>query len=202
MTTTNSPALPPEDQQIYKNRLASVVDRVENLLALMTIDEKIGQITLVEENSIDPKDVSRFSIGAILSGGGNPPDNSPTGLLAMVKSYLDAARQTRLGIPQIYGLDAVHGHNNMRGAVIFPHNIGLGAARDTELVRRIGRATAVETYATGVRWNYAPTSPFPKTFAGAEPTRDSVRTLIWLPVSVRLIFRDCRAKTSPLLHLS
>jgi len=123
----------------------------------MTLEVKIGQMTQVEKNSIDPDEVSEYSIGSILSGGGgNPEDNSPVGWLKMIGTFLDAAKNSRLGIPLIYGVDAVHGHNNVYGATIFPHNIGLGAIGDEDLVRRIGHATVVETFATGVRWNFAP----------------------------------------------
>jgi beta-glucosidase len=80
----------------------------------------------------------------------------------MVSDFQEAALQTRLGIPLLYGVDAVHGHNNLYGAVIFPHNIGLGATRDPDLVYRIGRATAEELAATGVHWNFAPTIAVPQ----------------------------------------
>jgi beta-glucosidase len=144
-------------QLLYLDPSAPVSARVEDLLARMTLEEKAGQMTQVEKNSIDPDTVGRLGIGSILSGGGgNPAANSPAAWLDMVSQYLDAARQSRLGIPLIYGVDAVHGHSNVYGATMFPHNIGLGATRDADLVRRIGRATAVETYATGVRWNFAP----------------------------------------------
>jgi len=95
-------------------------------------------------------------------GGGNPPTNDPASWADMVESYLEPARNTRLGIPLLYGVDAVHGHSNVRGATIFPHNIGLGAAGDPELVGRIGQATAREVAATGVRWTFAPTVAVPQ----------------------------------------
>lgn len=145
------------------NPAAGKAAQVRELLFRMTLDEKIGQMTLVDKNSISPDDVSRYAIGAVLSGGGGyPADNSPGGWLRMVSGYQEAALRTRLGIPLLYGVDAVHGHGNLRGAVIFPHNIGLGATRDAELVYRIGRATAEETVATGIRWNYAPTIAVPQ----------------------------------------
>jgi beta-glucosidase len=122
-------------------------------------------MTQVEKNSIDPETAARLGIGSILSGGGgNPANNSPAGWLDMVGEFLNAAQSSRLGVPLIYGVDAVHGHNNVYGATIFPHNIGLGATRDADLVRRVGRATAVETYATGVRWNFAPCIAVPHDF--------------------------------------
>ena len=139
-------------------------DRVEDLLAQMTLDEKIGQMTLVEKNSIDAAEVTAHYIGAVLSGGGGYPTggNTPEAWRDMVKEYQDAALQTRLGIPLLYGVDAVHGHNNVKGAVIFPHNIGLGAANDPDLMTRIGQATASEMIATGIYWNYAPVLAVPQ----------------------------------------
>lgn len=128
------------------------------VVATMTLAEKAGQVTQVEKNSITPDEVADFAIGSVLSGaGGNPEPNTPATWRAMVDAYLDGARRSRLGIPLLYGTDSVHGHNNVVGATIFPHNIGLGAAGDPDLVERVYRATAVETAATGARWAFAPT---------------------------------------------
>jgi beta-glucosidase len=136
---------------------------VDALLSRMTLAEKIGQMTQAEKNSITPDDVTAYAIGSVLSGGGgNPTPNTVHMWAAMVRAYQDAALQTRLAIPLIYGSDAVHGHNNMRGAVIFPHNIGLGATRDAELVERIARATAHEMLAVNVHWNFAPAVSTPQ----------------------------------------
>ncbi len=140
-----------------------IPERVAELLTRMTLKEKIGQMTQVEKNSLTPDVVKRFFLGSVLSGGGGyPADNSPAGWAQMVSDFQTAALQTRLGIPLLYGVDAVHGHNNMYGAVIFPHNIGLGATRDPDLVYRLGRATAEEMAATGVYWNFAPTVAVPQ----------------------------------------
>jgi beta-glucosidase len=142
---------------------APVDDRVAALLAEMTLDEKIGQMTLVEKGSIEPDGVTDALVGGVLSGGGgSPPDNTPAGWHAMVSAYQSAAAETRLGIPILYGVDAVHGHNNLVGATMFPHNVGLGAAGDPSLVEKIGRATALETAATGIRWDYAPVIAVPQ----------------------------------------
>jgi beta-glucosidase len=163
MIPDNKATPPSSSSPTDRNPPAPLAERVDDLLGWMTLDEKIGQMTLVEKNSIDPDSVRRHAIGAVLSGGGGyPSENTPAGWLSMVDAYLEAAADSRLGVPLIYGVDAVHGHSNLRGAVIFPHNIGLGATRDPELVRRIGRATASETYATGIRWNYAPTIAVPQ----------------------------------------
>lgn len=135
----------------------------KELLAKMTLQEKIGQMTQVEKNSVSPDDVRKYGIGSILSGGGGSPFiNTPENWLAMVNEFQTAAMKTRLKIPMLYGVDAVHGHNNLKNAVIFPHNIGLGATRDADLVFRIGRATAEEVAATGVFWNFGPVVAVPQ----------------------------------------
>jgi beta-glucosidase len=129
----------------------------------MTVSEKIGQMTQVSNDSISAAEVADYSIGSMLSGGnGNPKPNTPSMWADMVGSFVDAATNTRLGIPLLYGVDAVHGHSNVGGATVFPHNIGLGATGDDDLVRRIGRATATEMSATGVRWTFAPTLAVPQ----------------------------------------
>ena len=133
-------------------------ERAADLLARMTLEEKIGQMTLVEKWSISNEAVTQYFIGGVLSGGGGTPArNTIEGWTQMVDNFQKAALETRLKIPIIYGVDAVHGHGNLKGAVIFPHNIGLGAARDPDLVRRVAKATAAEIAATNIRWNYAPT---------------------------------------------
>jgi len=129
----------------------------------MTLAEKIGQMTQVEKNSLQPEDVSAYFIGSVLSGGGGTPTVNDTANWAqMVKTFQDATLATRLRMPLIYGVDAVHGHNNLHGAVIFPHNVGLGAANDPALMREIGRITARELLATGVHWDFAPAVSVPQ----------------------------------------
>ena len=136
---------------------------IDSLVEQMTLAEKIGQMTQVEKNSISADDVTRYFIGSVLSGGGgNPEPNSPENWAKMVRSFQEAALKTRLAIPLIYGSDAVHGHNNVHGATIFPHQIGLGASNDPELVEKIGHATAAEMMATGVTWNFAPVVAAPQ----------------------------------------
>jgi beta-glucosidase len=138
--------------------------QVEDLLAQMTLAEKIGQMTQVEKNSIWPRDITDLTIGSILSGGGGYPQggNTPESWADMVDGFQEYALQTRLSIPLIYGVDAVHGHNNVKGSTIFPHNIGLGATRDPELVERVARVTAEEMVATGVYWNFGPVVAVPQ----------------------------------------
>ena len=137
--------------------------RAQALLAQMTIEEKIGQMTQLEKGSVDPEGVTNLLLGSVLSGGGGAPaQNDAAGWYRMVKDYQDAALDTRLGIPILYGVDAVHGHNNVIGATIFPQQVGLGASHDVDLVKRIGEATALEMAATGIRWDFGPVVAVPQ----------------------------------------
>lgn len=166
------------------NQQTAHAERVAALLREMTLAEKIGQMTLVEKNSIPLQDVERYFIGGVLSGGGGYPSvNTAEHWGKMVDEFQKRALTTRLAIPLIYGVDAVHGHNNVVGTTIFPHNIGLGATRNPELVRQIARATAVELAATGIYWNYAPALSVPqdirwgRTFEGFSERTDLVTEL-------------------------
>lgn len=141
----------------YQDPGLPVATRVADLLSRMTLDEKIGQMTQAERGSVGNSDVTTYRLGSVLSGGGSAPSpNNATSWANMYDGYQNAALATPLGIPMIYGVDAVHGHNNVVGATIFPHNIGLGATRDPALVQQIGRAVAEEVTGTGVDWNFAP----------------------------------------------
>lgn len=147
----------------YLNPDLSIEERVADLLSRMSLEEKIGQMTLIEKNSITPEAVTDYYIGALLSGGGGyPRPNTAEAWHDMVSGFQDAALATPLEIPMLYGVDAVHGHNNLRGAVIFPHNVGLGATRNPDLVEQIGRVTAEEMIATGIYWDYAPVLAVPQ----------------------------------------
>jgi beta-glucosidase len=132
--------------------------RVESLLSQMTLDEKIGQMTQVDVNALkDNADIQKYFLGSILNGGGGGPSNNvPQNWLQVVNTYQSWALKTPLKIPLIYGVDAVHGHNNVDGAVIFPHNIGLGATHDPALVEQAAHITALEVAGTGIRWAFAP----------------------------------------------
>ncbi|HEX2754790.1 MAG TPA: glycoside hydrolase family 3 protein [Candidatus Limnocylindrales bacterium] len=137
--------------------------RAPALLARMTVDEKIGQMTQLESDSVRPAGVTQFLLGSVLSGGdGTPPANTPAAWYEMVSAYQQAALGTRLGIPILYGIDAVHGNGKVVGATIFPHNVGLGALDDPALVSEIGRATAREMTAIGVRWDFGPVLAVPQ----------------------------------------
>ena len=128
------------------------------LLGEMTLDEKIGQMTQVDMLAMkDKQDIARLAIGSMLSGGDSAPaDNRPRTWAAAYDGYQAWALKSRLKVPLIYGIDAVHGQNHIDGAVIFPHNIGLGATRDPALVEKAQRATAEEVSATGISWTFAP----------------------------------------------
>jgi beta-glucosidase len=141
----------------YQNPSLPVEQRVADLLGRMTLQEKVGQMLQVERLAATPAQVGANYIGSVLSGGGsNPSPNTKESWASMVNGYQAAAVGTRLGIPILYGVDAVHGHNNVYGATIFPHNVGLGATGDEDLLRRIGAATAREIRATGIQWDFAP----------------------------------------------
>ncbi|MEX1295755.1 MAG: glycoside hydrolase family 3 protein [Candidatus Limnocylindrales bacterium] len=131
----------------------------QDCLGQMTLDEKIGQMTQANHRAlISASDVADYALGSLLAGGGGAPltGNTPADWADMIDGYQATATSTRLGIPIIFGVDAVHGHNNVYGATIFPHNIGLGATRNPELVREIGEVTAREVYATGIPWTFSP----------------------------------------------
>ncbi len=141
----------------------AIEGRVDDLLARMTLDEKIGQMTQVENNSISPRDVRKYFIGSVLTGGdGISADNKLAEWAELARSYQAAALQTRLGIPLIFGVDSVHGFAHVNGATVFPHNIGLGATRDPQLVQEIGQATAEEMRAAGIPWNFGPVVAVPQ----------------------------------------
>jgi beta-glucosidase len=141
----------------YQDPSLPVATRVNDLLGRMSLDEKIGQMTQAERLAISNAQITQFRIGSILSGGGSAPSpNNATSWANMYDNFQNAALATPLKIPLIYGVDAVHGHNNVVGATIFPHNIGLGATRNPTLVQNIGRATAEEVSGTGIDWDFAP----------------------------------------------
>lgn len=142
----------------------TIDQKVDSLLQLMTLDEKIGQMTQAERGMLENiNDISYYSLGSLLSGGGSAPSpNTQAAWADMYDGYQTIALQSRLGIPMIYGVDAVHGHNNVYGAVIFPHNIGLGCTWNPELVKSINQITAKEVAATGIDWTFAPCIAVPQ----------------------------------------
>lgn len=143
---------------LYKDPKQPINARIEDLMSKMTLAEKIGQMMQIERVNATAQIMKEFSIGSILSGGGSGPrpQATPEEWVRMVNEFQTGSLSSRLGIPMIYGIDAVHGHNNVYKATIFPHNIGIGATRDPDLAKRIGAATAVEVRATGIPYVFSP----------------------------------------------
>ncbi|XP_058737758.1 uncharacterized protein LOC131609940 isoform X1 [Vicia villosa] len=147
-----------QDMMKYKDPKESNDVRVEDLLNRMTLEEKIGQMLQIERKYASDNVLKNYFIGSVMSEGGSipVPKASAENWIDMLNQFQKDALSTRLGIPVFYGIDAVHGHSTVYKATIFPHNIGLGATRDPELVKRIGAATALEVRATGIQYAYAP----------------------------------------------
>jgi beta-glucosidase-like glycosyl hydrolase len=152
----------------------------------MTLDEKVGQMTQAERGSLDSQaeDIRTYFLGSVLSGGGSgPAENRVEAWSQMYDRFQSKALGTRLKIPILYGIDAVHGHNNVKGAVVFPHNIGLGATRDPDIVEKAARITASEVRATGMNWTFSPCVTVPRderwgrTYEGFGEDPSLVRTL-------------------------
>lgn len=138
--------------------------QVDSILSLLTLEQKVGQMIQAEIQSITPDDIREYHLGSVLNGGGSHPNadraSSVADWLALADAFYDASMDESDGgaaIPLIWGTDAVHGHNNVRGATLFPHNIGLGATRNPDLIQRIGEVTALEVVATGIDWTFGPT---------------------------------------------
>lgn len=138
--------------------------RIEKLLQTLSLEQKVAQMIQADLAHVTPEEISEYRIGSVLNGGGQPPnknaDASPAEWSAYAEMLYQAAMKPEAGkvaIPLLWGTDAVHGHGNVKGATLFPHNIALGATRNTKLVEAIGKATALEVAATGIDWNFAPT---------------------------------------------
>jgi len=145
-------------------RDSKVEARIAELLAQLTLEQKVAQMVQADIRNITPQDVKTYRLGSILNGGGAWPSNDKHAAISdwvrLADQYYDASMDTSGGapaIPVMWGVDAVHGHNNVIGATLFPQNIALGAAHDPELLERIGAATAAEVAATGIDWTFAPT---------------------------------------------
>lgn len=154
----------PPDNALYTDPNQPIEARVADLLSYMTLEEKIGQMALVEKNSLlELEDIREYHLGAILSGSGaKPEENTVLGWKHMIDSFQVQARSSRLGIPLLYGSDAIHGHAHVLEATVFPHAIGLGAAHNPDLVKEIASVTREELAATGVNWNFAPNLDQPR----------------------------------------
>lgn len=158
-TAAPAPRSAADPAPAYRDPDLPIPDRVADLLALMTLEEKVGQMTQAERIDVaeDPSLITTYGLGSVLSGGGSVPEsNTPEAWADMVDEFQQAALETRLGIPLLYGVDSVHGHANLLGATVFPHNIGLGATRNPRLVEQIGHITAEETRASGPNWAFGP----------------------------------------------
>ena len=147
----------------------AIEKRIDELLASMTLEEKVGQLIQGDIGSITPEDVRKYRLGSILAGGSSDPGGkynaTPAEWLALSDAFWEASMDTSGGgkaIPVIWGIDAMHGQSNVVGATLFPHNVGLGATRNPELLRRIGEITAMETRTTGMEWAFAPTVAVPQ----------------------------------------
>jgi beta-glucosidase len=142
-------------------RDARLEARIEALLARMTPEQKVAQLIQADIGSFTPDDLRHYPLGSILNGGNSAPRDdklaAPSEWLTLADRFYDSSTDGAAAIPALWGTDAVHGHNNVPGATIFPHNIGLGAARDPELIRRIGEITALEVRVTGLDWVFSPT---------------------------------------------
>jgi beta-glucosidase len=158
---------------------------LEALLARMTLDEKIGQMTQADRSALlDGSEINTSLLGSVLNGGDSLPVPNRPGVWAdMTDAYQSQALSTRLGIPLLYGVDAVHGHGGVRGATVFPHNIGLGCTRDPALVTAAARVTAREVSGTGIDWTFAPCVAVPRderwgrTYEGFGETPELAATL-------------------------
>src|SRR5947209_5634741 len=173
-------------QNVAPRALSSFDDQVRPLLAQMTLDEKIGQMTQPDQQylaTID--DIDNYHLGSVLSGGDSDPKsgNDLTSWTDMYDRYQERALKTRLRIPLLYGVDAVHGHNNVIGAVVFPHNVALGCTRDPKLVEAAARITSEEVRATGINWAFSPCVTVPqdirwgRTYEGFSENPDVVKVL-------------------------
>ncbi|GAA5031335.1 glycoside hydrolase family 3 protein [Streptomyces siamensis] len=142
----------------YLDPKLPVRKRVADLVSRMSLEEKAGQMTQAERGAVTAQgDIAAYDLGSLLSGGGSTPTpNTPAAWAKMIDGFQLRTQATRFQIPLIYGVDAVHGHNNLVGSTIMPHNIGIGATRDPELAERTGAVTASEVRATGIPWDFAP----------------------------------------------
>ncbi|KAL3646131.1 hypothetical protein CASFOL_011311 [Castilleja foliolosa] len=150
----------PKINTLYKDPKKPIVLRIKSLVDQMTLKEKIGQMVQIDKTNITPEILKEYSIGSVISAAGSTPREdhkaTPEEWVDMVNEYQKGSLSSRLGIPMLYAIDSVHGHNSLYKATIFPHNVGLGATRDPDLVKRIGAATAVETRATGIPFAFSP----------------------------------------------
>ena len=158
---------------------------LDEIINQMTLRQKIGQIIMPDIQYVTPEEAKKYQLGSILNGGGSWPNNKKTSTVQdwqnLSKAYYDASPV--IGdqiVPIIWGTDAVHGHSNVIGATVFPHNIGIGATQDTDLIKRIAEVVAKEVLSTGIVWTFAPTITVPqndtwgRTYEGFSENQDLV----------------------------
>jgi beta-glucosidase len=147
-------------------RDAKTETAIDALLSQMTVEQKVGQLIQADISAIKPEDLLQYPLGSILAGGNSGPYGDERADAAtwakLVGAFRAVSRKSGAGIPILFGVDAVHGHSNLPGATIFPHNIGLGAANDSDMIERIGAATAAEIAGSGIEWTFAPTLAVPQ----------------------------------------
>ena len=161
----------PENWPIIKTRPLDpkVEEQIDQILPKLTLEQKVGQVIQGDTNALSPEDVKKYRLGSILSGGNSAPGDKPyadaQAWLDAADAYFEASLDTEgveIAIPTIWGIDAVHGHTNLIGGIVFPHNIGLGAAHDPDLIKRISKITALELNVSGHDWTFAPTLAVPQ----------------------------------------
>lgn len=154
----------PQDEEVSADINASVL----GILSGLSVEQKVGQLIQAELASITPAEVQKNGLGSILNGGGVYPHGNKNATIRdwyeLAFAFYTASSKSSSGIPVLWGTDAVHGHNNVKGATLFPHNVGLGATRDPELLRCIGEETARDLVSTGIRWTFAPTLAVPRDY--------------------------------------
>lgn len=164
--STAHPALWPAAHSPAAITSAETERRIARMMAAMTLEQKVGQMIQADISAITPEDLAKYPLGSILAGGNSGPWGDERADAAkwekLVKQFRAASAKAGAGIPILFGIDAVHGHSNLPGATIFPHNIGLGAAHDPALIQRIGEVTAIEVAASGIDWTFAPTLAVPQ----------------------------------------
>jgi beta-glucosidase len=166
LASLSGPTAPtPPEPPVPQKALSSYDREVGELLSKMTLEEKIGQMTQAEQGGLkEERDIQTYFLGSLFSGGNSDPKGGNTlkDWTDMYDRFQSIALESRLGVPLLFGIDAVHGHSNVLGAVIFPHNIGLGCMRNPALVEKAARITAIEVRATGINWTFAPCVAVPR----------------------------------------
>lgn len=190
--STANPANWPKSKSPAAITSAGTEAAITALLSRMTLEQKVGQLVQADISAIKPSDLERYPIGSILAGGNSGPYGNERADAAkwaqLVEEFRSASRKAGSAIPILFGVDAVHGHSNLPGATIFPHNIGLGAANDDEMINRIGQATAAEISASGIEWTFAPTLAVPQDYRWG-------RTYEGYAADPKLVSRYARAMT-------